>query len=85
MIQTLINNAECWIEMSNRTVEELEQFQIKFLKNLLATGSGCPTPVLYSETGCIIMELQILQKRLLFLHQLETLPNEALAKEVLKF
>ena len=83
VIPMLLNNAECWIEMSKGVLDELEQLQIKFLKNLLATGSGCPTPVLYSETGCLLMELRIMQKKLLFLHHLETLPNDALAKEVL--
>ena len=83
VIPTLLNNAECWMEASSATVEDLEQIQIKFLKNLLAVGSGCPTPLLFSETGSILMELRILEKKLLFLHHLESLPAEALAHEIL--
>ena len=84
VIPTLLNNAECWYDVSKSTVDELELLQTRFLKHLLAVGSGCPTPILMSETGTVLMELRILQKKLLFLHHLETLPSSALAKEVLE-
>ena len=84
VIPTLLNNAECWYDVSKSTVDELELLQTRFLKHLLAVGSGCPAPILMSETGTVLMELRILQKKLLFLHHLETLPSSALAKEVLE-
>ena len=49
----------------------------------MAIGSGCPLPLLYSETGIICMELRILEKKLGFLHHLNQLPPASLAKEVL--
>ena len=83
VLPTLLNNAECWFDIAKATVEELEHLQTRFLKNLLAVGSGCPTPILMSETGSVLMELRILSKKLLFLHHVESLPNSALAKQIL--
>ena len=67
-----------------KTIEELEKLQVTFLRSLFAVGSGCPIPLLYSETGTLRMEFRILEKKLNFLHHLENLKNSALAKEVLK-
>ena len=38
--------------------------------------------MLYAETGTLLMEFRILQKKLIFLHHLSHLPVSALAKEV---
>ena len=83
VIPTLLYNAETWQEISNKTVEELETIQLSFLRSILGVGSGCPTVLLYSETGTLLMEFRILQKKLLFLHHLYNLPDTALAREVL--
>ena len=69
--------------MSKKTLDELEQLQLKFLRSALAIGSGCPLPLLYSETGVICMELRILEKKLGFLHHLNQLPPGSLTKEEL--
>ena len=42
---------EFWYDVSKSTVDELELLQTRFLKHLLAVGSGCSTPILMSETG----------------------------------
>ena len=55
-----------------------------FLRCIFAVGSGCPTPLLYSETGILLMEFRILEKKLMFLHHLNHLPETALAKEVIQ-
>ena len=40
-------------------------------------------PLLLWDTGTLLMEFRILQRKLIFLHHLTNLPNDALAKEVL--
>ena len=79
VIPALLNNAECWFDIPKGTLDELEQLQTRFLKNLLAVGSGCPTPLLMCESEAILMEHRILQKKLLFLHHLESLPSSGLS------
>ena len=83
IIPALLYNAETWQDMHQKTVDELERIQLQFLRATLAVGTGCPIPLLYSETGTILMEYRILQKKLTFLHHIENLPDTALAKEVL--
>jgi hypothetical protein len=82
VLPMLLNNADCWMNITNKTVEELDKLQLMFLRCLLAVGSGCPTPLLLSETGSVKMEFRILERKLLFLHHVATLPNSALAKEI---
>ena len=84
VLPMLLNNAECWLGMSDNTIQELDKLQLMFIRSLLTVGSGCPTPSLYMETGLIPMKFRILQKKLLFLHHLLTLQNPALAKEILE-
>ena len=82
VVPMLLFNAETWVEVSKGTVEELEQIQKRFLRCLLSVGVGCPTPSLYLETGSMLISNRILQRKLLFLHHLATLPDTSLAKEV---
>ena len=82
VLPMLTNNAECWQDVSSNTIQELDKLQNMFLRCLFAVGSGCPIPALYWETGTIRMEYKILQKKLLFLHHVATLPDTALAKEI---
>ena len=70
--------------MARKSVEALENLQLTFLRCIFAVGSGCPTPLLYSETGFLLMEFRILEKKLMFLHHLNHLPETALAKEVIQ-
>ena len=82
VLPMLLNNADCWMNITNKTIEELDKLQLMFLRCLLAVGSGCPTPLLLSETGSVKMEYRILERKLLFLHHVATLPDSALAKEI---
>ena len=84
VIPMLLYNSETWQDIKKATIEELEKLQVIFLRSLFAVGSGCPLPLLYSQTGTLRMEFRILEKKLTFLHHLEHLPDSALAKEVLK-
>ena len=70
------------VHISTDTMKELEDIQLTFYRCLLAVGSGCPLPSLYWETGGTLIKYRILQKKLLFLHHVATLPNDTLAREV---
>ena len=82
VIPMLTNNAECWQDVSTKTIEVLNKIQLMFLRCLLAVGSGCPTPALIAATGSLMMEWRILEKKLLFLHHVASLPDTDLAKEI---
>ena len=84
VVSMMLYNAESWQEIDTATINILEKMQYEFLRSLFASGSGCPIPLLLSETWCIMMELRILQKKVLFLHHLEHLEDDTLTKEVLR-
>ena len=81
VIPMLLYNAECWQEMSNQTLIELDNLQNKFYRCLLAICTGCPIPALYWETGGMKMKYRILKKKLCFLHYIATLSDDTLARE----
>ena len=70
VIPMLLNNAETWQDISAKKLATLEKLQLKFLRCLLGVGTGCPIPLLYSETGVLLMEHRILQRKLMFIHVL---------------
>ena len=78
----LLYNADTWLSISTATLDTLESIQKRFYRSLMAVGSGCPTPSLYWETGGILMKYRVLQKKLLLLHHIASLPDSCLAKEV---
>ena len=82
VLPKLVYNSDSWQEISPNTIQELENLQLQFYRCLLAVGSGCPIPSLYYETGGMLMELRILQNKLLILHHVATLPDDSLAREV---
>ena len=59
VLPMLLNNSECWLELSHKTIEQLEKLQFDFLRTLLAVGSGCPNLFLLSETGLLLMEMSV--------------------------
>lgn len=83
VIPMLLNNSDTWQDISSKTLKKLENFQLSFVRCLLGVGSGCQTPYLYSETGILLMELRILQRKLMFLNHIYNLPETSLAREIL--
>ena len=78
----LMNNSETWVEISPKTIENLDNLQNMFYRYLLATPRSCPIPALLWETGGLLMEHRIAKKKLLFYHHLVNLPEDTLASEV---
>ena len=82
VIPMMIHNSECWVNMSKKTLKELDKIQLKFLRVALAVGTGCPIPMLYAETGTMLMVNRVLQRKILFLHHVATLSPGTLGRQV---
>ena len=82
VLPKLLFNSGCWQEISDNTVQELEDLQLHFYRCLLTVGSGCPIPALYWETGGKMIKYRILQEKLLLLHHIATLTEDSLARQV---
>ena len=55
--------------------------QLKYLRLSLAVSRSCPIPMLYHQTGTLMMSNRILQRKLLILHHVATLPVSTLARD----
>ena len=82
ILPSLLYNSECWLDMSNSTLQQLESLQLLFYRVLLSVGTGCPIPALYWDTGALLMKYRILKRKLLLLHHIATLPANSLANQV---
>ena len=68
LISMLLNNAECWLDLTKTDIEELEGIDLIFLRKLLEAPSTTPIPAIYLELGCIPLRFKIIEKRMMFLH-----------------
>ena len=82
ILSHLLNNSETWTEIKKSTIDMLDDLQYMFMRYLLATPRTCPIPALLWETGGLLMEHRIAQKKLVFYHHLLHLPRDSLAHEV---
>ena len=82
VVPRLLYNAEVWIDVNDKTIKQLENIQLRFYRTLFAVGSGCPLPIIYWDTGGILMKYRILKQKLLFYHHLANLPTNSLAGEI---
>ena len=78
----LLNNSETWTKLSKKTIGVIDDLQLMFFRYLLATPRTCPIPSLLWETGGILMEHRIAQKKLVFYHHLIHLPTISLAYKI---
>ena len=82
VIPSLIHNSENWLGINKKTINELEKIQLKHLRVSLAVGTGCPTPLLYAQTGTLTMANRIIMKKLLFLYHVASLPVGTIARDL---
>ena len=82
VIPRLLYNSEVWIDINDKTIKQLEDIQLRFYRTLFAVGSGCPLPIIYWDTGGILMKYRILKQKLVFYHHLANLPTDSLAGEM---
>ena len=78
----LLFNSECLTNITNSVIQSLEKVQLKFYRTILSIGTGCPIPIIYWDTGGMLMKYRIIKRKLLFFHHLATMSSESLAKEI---
>ena len=76
VIPYLMNNCDTWAYMPKKALDVLDGLQNQFLRGLLATPKGSPTPSLLWETGTPTMENRVLKRKLLFIHHLINLEED---------
>ena len=82
IIPALLNNSDTWVDMSLKTLKELDSLQYMFYRTLLSTPRTCPLPILLWDTGALLMEHRIALKKLMFYHHLKHLEEESLASKI---
>ena len=73
VVPYLLNNSESWIDISDKSIEALDQLQNQFYRVLLQVPTGCPIAALYWECGGLLMRNRIIKKKLIFLHHIANL------------
>lgn len=64
----LLNNTECWLDLTKTDIEELEAIDLILLRKLVEAPSTTPIPAIYLELGCMPLSFKIVEKRMMFLH-----------------
>ena len=55
VVPYLLNNSETWIDISDKSIEALDQLQNQFYRVVLQVPTGCPIAALYWECGGFLM------------------------------
>ena len=84
-IPSLLNNCQTWVEISEETVEKLEELQNKFFRSLLSVPRTTPKPALIWEMGGLKMKWRIIEKKLTFMNQILHLNPQPLARQIRRF
>ena len=78
-VPSLLHGAGTWVEVSKKTVKQLNQLQHWFLRLILRVGPGTPLAALAWDSGLLDMELRIWKEKLLFVIHLRSLDEDMLA------
>ena len=81
-IPSLLNNCQTWLDVSEETVQKLEELQNKFYRILLSVPRTTPKPALIWEMGGVQMKWRIIQQKLIFLNHIHHLDPQSLAYQV---
>ena len=82
VLPTLFHNVESWIGISNKSLKILLGIYKSFFLTLFRIGSGTPWPNFFWQTGMLLPEDYILQRKLSFVFHLINLPVESLGRQV---
>merc|ERR1711954_342884 len=82
-LQFLLHNSSTWMEMRMKDVDELIKLQNLFLNTLLGM-KNCPALYMLWELGMLTVLLRLLKEKLLLYHHISTLPEDALARQILE-
>ena len=84
LVPSLLTNAETWVNISKNTIEKLEDLQIKMFRSMLGTPKSTPPSIILWDLGSVKMEYRVMEKKLNYFNELVNLPEDTLAKEILK-
>ena len=82
VLPALLYNSETWVDITPKTVDNLEKLQHYFVRVLLQVPESTPKPALLSETGLMAMKYRIMTRKLIFVNTLKNMPKETLAKQI---
>ena len=75
------NSAGTWAGIDSKAIEMLDKIQKIFLQRLLQVKTA-PIPLLFWDTGQLLMTNQIMKMKLLLIHHLASLEDSSLAKKI---
>ena len=78
----LLNNSNTWTQISESSIEQLEELQNMFVRVLLHLPVSTPKPVLTFDTGLLSMRHRIMSAKLNFAHYLRMCGEDNLAGQV---
>ena len=81
VIPFLLNNAGTWMGIQEKTIELLKEIQKVFLQRILKVKTVA-IPLMYWDLGQLLMTNRILKRKLLLIHHLANLEENALSKQV---
>ena len=82
VIPFLLYNAEVFVGINSKVMKMLDKVSLRYLRMVLAVGSGCPIPIMFTETNTLLMSNRIWLRKLLFLRHVLTLPVGTLARDI---
>ena len=82
IIPYLYHAAECWVEVSKKTLLALNSLTETFLRAMLACPKSTPIVSLYWEVAMLLPENRVLQYKLLFYHHITNLGEDTLAFKI---
>ena len=82
MVASLLNNLGTWMEISEKSIEKLDQLQNTFLQCMFAVSQSVPKPALCWDTATLTMQVRVEKSKLSLLHHIKNLEDTALAKQV---
>jgi hypothetical protein len=74
--------SETWVDITDNTVESLDNIQNYFVRVLLQVFESTPKPSMLSETGLVSMKQRIWSRKLIFVYTVKNKPDHTLAKQI---
>ena len=82
LLGRLLNNAESWINITQKNIEDLEKIDLNLQRKVLNV-TGNPSPIfMMLELGTIPVRFVIMKKRLQFLHYILNENKESMLSQV---
>ena len=82
LVPMILAGADSWLCISKKTMKELDKIHLRFLRVVLACGTGTPIPQLYAQTGSMLMSNRVLILKLMFCFHVANLAPNTLARQV---